>query len=186
VQLRRPTHPHICGRSRRGRFLLFRRTRSDRKRAKVREVKEELRRRMHDPIPSQGQWLRQVVTGFFAYHVVPNNFDALAAFRYHIMVLWMRTLTRRSQKDRTGGTGSTGSRTSGCQSHASSTPGQTSASPSNIRGGSRMRECRTSGSVRGVPSNGHPYRNHGNACMPVALVFARSRCHLRQRTTSPT
>src|SRR6267154_1945520 len=93
---------HICGRARRGRFLLFRRTRRDRKRAKVREVKEQLRRRMHDPIPSQGQWLRQVVTGFFAYHAVPNNFDALAAFRYHIMVLWRRTLTRRSQKDRTG------------------------------------------------------------------------------------
>ena len=93
---------HICGRSRRGRFLLFRRTRRDRKRAKVREVKEQLRRRMHDSIPSQGQWLRQVVTGFFAYHAVPNNFDALAAFRYHIMVLWRRTLTRRSQKDRTG------------------------------------------------------------------------------------
>jgi len=66
----------------------------------VREVNEELRRRMHDPIPSQGQWLRQVVTGFFAYHAVLTNFDALAAFRYHIMVLWM--LTRRSQKDRTG------------------------------------------------------------------------------------
>jgi hypothetical protein len=73
-----------------------------RKRAKVREVKEALRRRMHDPIPSQGQWLRQVVTGFFAYHAVPTNADTLAAFRYHIMVLWMRTLTRRSQKDRTG------------------------------------------------------------------------------------
>jgi len=57
---------------------------------------------MHDPIPSQGQWLRQVVTGFFAYDAVPTNLDALAAFRYHIMVLWMRTLTRRSQKDRTG------------------------------------------------------------------------------------
>ena len=93
---------HICGRSRGGRFLLFRRTRRDRKRAKVREVKEELRRRMHDPIPSQGQWLRQVVTGFFAYYAVPTNVDALAAFRYHIMMLWMRTLTRRSQKDRTG------------------------------------------------------------------------------------
>ena len=72
---------HICGRSRRGRFLLFRRTRRDRKRAKVREVKEELRRRMHEPIPSQGQWLRQVVMGFFAYHAVPTNADALAAFR---------------------------------------------------------------------------------------------------------
>jgi RNA-directed DNA polymerase len=49
----------------------------------VREVKEELRRRMHDPIPSQGQWLRQVLTGFFAYHAVPTNSDALTAFRYH-------------------------------------------------------------------------------------------------------
>ena len=56
---------------------------------------------MHDPIPSQGQWPRQVVTGFFAYHAVPTNADGLAAFRYHIMVLWVRTLTRRSQKDRT-------------------------------------------------------------------------------------
>src|ERR1700704_12450 len=64
---------HICGRSRRGRFLLFRRTRGDRKRAKVREVKEALRRRMHDPIPSQGQWLRQVVTGFFFYYAGPKQ-----------------------------------------------------------------------------------------------------------------
>jgi RNA-directed DNA polymerase len=92
---------HICGRSRRGKFLLFRRTRGDRKRAKVKALKEELRRRMHEPIPNQGAWLRQVVTGFFAYHAVPTNRDALGAFRYHVLVLWMRTLTRRSQKDRT-------------------------------------------------------------------------------------
>jgi RNA-directed DNA polymerase len=92
---------HICGRSRHGRFLLFRRTRGDRKRAKVREVKEELRRRMHDPIPSQGQWLRQVVTGFLP--ITRCRLTSMPwAFRYHIMVLWMRTLTRRSQKDRTG------------------------------------------------------------------------------------
>jgi hypothetical protein len=57
-----------------------RRTRRDRKRAKVREVKEELRRRMHDPIPNQGQWLRQVVTGFFAYHAVPTK----GGFRFFI------------------------------------------------------------------------------------------------------
>ena len=37
------------------------------------EVKEELRRRMHQPIPEQGKWLRQVVTGFFNYHAVPTN-----------------------------------------------------------------------------------------------------------------
>src|SRR5205814_2490216 len=35
-------------------------------------------------------------------HAVPTNSGALAAFRYHVMVLWMRTLRRRSQKDRTG------------------------------------------------------------------------------------
>ena len=57
---------HICGQSRRGKFLLKRRTRRDRMRAKLTEIKEELRRRMHQPIPEQGQWLAQVVRGFFA------------------------------------------------------------------------------------------------------------------------
>ena len=42
-------------------------------RAKLKEIKEELRRRMHQPIPEQGKWLRQVVTGYFAYHAVPTN-----------------------------------------------------------------------------------------------------------------
>jgi RNA-directed DNA polymerase len=89
---------HICGRSRRGKFLLHRRSRRDRVRAKLKEIKEELRRRMHQPIPQQGKWLGQVVRGFFAYHAVPTNGPALAAFRYHVTELWRRTLERRSQK----------------------------------------------------------------------------------------
>jgi RNA-directed DNA polymerase len=89
----------ICGRSRRGAFQLQRKTRGDRMRAKLRQIKEELRRRMHEPIPVQGQWLRQVVRGYFAYHAVPTNSRALAAFRYHVTNLWRRTLRRRSQKD---------------------------------------------------------------------------------------
>jgi len=92
---------HICGRSRRGGFLLKRKSRRDRKRAKLRAIKEELRRRMHEPIEEQGQWLRLVVSGFFRYHAVPTNYRALSAFRHHVMVLWMRTLRRRSQRDRT-------------------------------------------------------------------------------------
>ena len=63
----------ICGKSRRGNFLLKRKTRRDRMRAKLQEIKEELRRRMHQPIPEQGRWLKQVVSGFFAYHAVPTN-----------------------------------------------------------------------------------------------------------------
>ena len=57
----------ICGRSRRGRFVLKRKSRSDRMRAKLKEIKEETRRRRHQPVPEQGKWLRQVVSGFFEY-----------------------------------------------------------------------------------------------------------------------
>jgi RNA-directed DNA polymerase len=91
---------HICGQSRRGRFLLMRRSRRDRIRAKLRVIKAELRKRMHQPIPEQGQWLKLVVAGFFNYHAVPTNSRALAAFRYHVTVAWLHTLRRRSQRDR--------------------------------------------------------------------------------------
>src|SRR5258705_8599762 len=41
---------HICGRSRQGAFQLKRQTRRDRMRARLRAIKEELQRRMHEPI----------------------------------------------------------------------------------------------------------------------------------------
>ena len=89
----------ICGTSRRGAFQLQRKTRRDRMRAKLREIKVQLRKRMHEPIPEQGRWLKQVVTGFFAYHAVPTNARALSAFRHYVTALWRRTLRRRGQKD---------------------------------------------------------------------------------------
>jgi group II intron reverse transcriptase/maturase len=90
----------ICERNSRGRFLVKRTTRRDRMRATLRRIKEELRRRMHEPIPEQGAWLKQVVRGFFAYHAVPTNGSALGAFYYYVKRVWLRTLRRRSQKDR--------------------------------------------------------------------------------------
>jgi len=92
---------HICGRSRQGRFQLRRKSRRDRMRTKLRELKAELNRRWHESIPAQGQWLRQVVTGWFNYHAVPINSAALNAFRFHVERLWLSALRRRSQKDRT-------------------------------------------------------------------------------------
>ena len=89
----------VCGRSKRGRFQIRRKSRSDRMRAKLQAVKQELRRRMHQPVSEQGKWLRQVVTGYFNYHAVPTNSRALAALRYHVTELWRRTLRRRSQSD---------------------------------------------------------------------------------------
>jgi len=90
----------ICGKSRKGKFLVRRKTRRDRMRAKLGEVKEQLQRCRHQPIPEQGEWLRQVVTGHFAYYAVPTNSRALSAFRHHVVCLWLRSLRRRSQKDR--------------------------------------------------------------------------------------
>ena len=88
----------ICSSTRKGAFQIKRRTRADRMQAKLKEIKEELRKRINWSIPDLGKWLRQVVSGFFAYHAVPTNWKALSAFRYHIVKLWKRSLERRSQK----------------------------------------------------------------------------------------
>jgi hypothetical protein len=90
----------ICDKSRRGDFRIRRKSRRDRMRAKLQEIKEALRRRMHRPIPETGKWLGQIVSGYFAYHAVPTNSPALSAFRYHVLVLWHRQLCRRSQRAR--------------------------------------------------------------------------------------
>ena len=90
----------ICGRTRSGKFLIKRKTRRDRMQAKLREIKEALRRCMHRPIPEQGKGLGQVVRGNFNYHAVPTNGQALVVFLHHVTDLWRRTLRRRSQKDR--------------------------------------------------------------------------------------
>jgi len=92
---------HICGRARSGAFQLKRKTRSDRMRAKLKDIKEGLRRKMHESFAVQGQWLQRVYRGYCAYHAVPTNLTQLRVFRYHIVVCWWRLLRRRSQKDRT-------------------------------------------------------------------------------------
>src|SRR6202790_1497762 len=88
----------ICGKSRRGKFLIQRKTRRDRMRSKLKEIKQALRRRMHQDIPAQGKWLVQVVKGYFNYHAVPTNRHTLVVFRDEVTQAWRRTLSRRSQK----------------------------------------------------------------------------------------
>ena len=90
----------ICGKTRAGKFQIKRKTRGGRMRAKLKEIKQEMRRRMHQPIPEQGRWLGRVVRGYFNYHAVPTNSRALEVFRHHVTDLWRRTLRRRSQKHR--------------------------------------------------------------------------------------
>jgi RNA-directed DNA polymerase len=91
---------HISAKSRSGWFWLKRITISKRMRAKLREVNDQLKRRRHEPIPVQGQWLRSVVQGHLAYYAVPGNTDAVAEFRTQITRHWYKALRHRSQRTR--------------------------------------------------------------------------------------
>jgi group II intron reverse transcriptase/maturase len=92
---------HICTKKRsNGYFTVLRQTIRKRLQAKLNEVKLELRRRMHDPIPDQGRWLRSVVDGHIRYYGVPMNSPALGLFRFQVGWLWHRALSRRSQNGR--------------------------------------------------------------------------------------
>jgi hypothetical protein len=88
---------HVCAKGRKGQFYLFRKSRADRQRAKLREIKDRLRALANIPEGQQGRWLRRVVQGYFQYHAVPGNHAALEAFRKEVNRLWLRTLRRRSQ-----------------------------------------------------------------------------------------
>jgi RNA-directed DNA polymerase len=91
---------HISGKNRNGQFAVRRTTIRKRMRAKLREIKQQLRMRMHDPMQQTGEWLRSVVQGYFNYHAVPGNMDSLWAFRVRLARLWRNVLRRRSQKSR--------------------------------------------------------------------------------------
>jgi group II intron reverse transcriptase/maturase len=96
-----PGFTHICATKRsNGRFTVLRQTMRRRLQAKLSEVKAELRRRLHAPIPVQGQWLGAVVRGHLAYYGVPMNAPALHLFRFQIARLWHRALCRRSHRGR--------------------------------------------------------------------------------------
>ena len=91
---------HVCGKTRKGRFAVLRRTSRKRLRRKLGEIKIELRSRLHVPVPEVGKWLGAVLRGHFNYYGVPMNSAALGSFRYHVSWLWSRALRRRSQKTR--------------------------------------------------------------------------------------
>lgn len=89
---------HLCGTTRKGRFVVKRRTQAKKRTAKLKEVYAELRRRMHRKVPEVGRWLGAVLRGHYQYYGVPFNHAALRAMRRAIERLWKLVLGRRSQK----------------------------------------------------------------------------------------
>jgi group II intron reverse transcriptase/maturase len=91
---------HICGRTRKGKFQVQRRTMAKRMRARLAVLQVELRRRLHRPVGETGTWLRSVVRGYYHYHAVPGNLPMMARFRHRLVRLWRQALIRRGGRRR--------------------------------------------------------------------------------------
>ena len=179
---------HICSRSRQGGFQLARHTRRDRKLAKLLEITGDLRRRWHQDVAEQGAWLGRWCGASSPTTPCPPT---RAPFR--------RSATMSSTSGDAPCAGAarrierhgrqwTGWRIAGCPSPGYPIPGPLNASASNTQGGSRMREFRPYGSVRGARSNARPYRDYVRlnrvnrdcskecAMANVPLVGRRQRC----------
>jgi hypothetical protein len=90
---------HFCTYSRKyGSFVVGRKTIKKRLRARLKFLKLELRRRMHDPIARTGAWLHRVLQGHLNYFSVSENDRILWAFFKQVRWYWLKTLRRRSQR----------------------------------------------------------------------------------------
>ena len=171
----------ICGKTRSGKFLLIRKTRRDRMRAKLRRLKQEMWRRMHHPIPQQGKWLGHVVRGYFNYHAVPMNFRSLAVFQVEVAKRWRRVLSRRSQRGNINWAQMTKLMNEWLPRPRILHPWPSLSIAVRTQGRSRMRESCTSGSVRGARGNSRPYRNADGTVRRRPAVAHRRNPHFIPR-----
>jgi group II intron reverse transcriptase/maturase len=92
---------HICGKNHQtGYFQVNRKTIGKRMAAKLKEIRQKLRERLHEKTKGIGEWLQSVVRGYFQYHAVPRNEKRLKAFRHEVLRMWWWQLRRRSQRSR--------------------------------------------------------------------------------------
>lgn len=91
---------HHCDKTLNGRFIVRRKTQRKRMIRKLKEMRLEMRRRMHIPITDQWQWLSAVLRGHYGYYGLSGNYRAMKHFLQEVEQIWQRTLARRSQKSR--------------------------------------------------------------------------------------
>jgi RNA-directed DNA polymerase len=89
---------HICGSNGLGRFEVRRITDGKRRRSKLQELKQALRRRMHAPIATVGEWLRRVLRGYYQYPCGTGKPGDAVSIPAPGGPLWYQTLCQRSQR----------------------------------------------------------------------------------------
>ena len=91
---------HYWAKSRKGNWVVKRKTAADRFGRAVKRVKEWLRRHRHDPLAQQQQGLAQKLRGHFGYFGITGNAEAISRFREVVEDMWRKWLDRRSQRAR--------------------------------------------------------------------------------------
>ena len=89
---------HSCSKTKNGKFFIRRKTIKKRFVKKYKEVKQELKERMHDDVKETGKWLNSVIRGFQNYYAVPGNMNLVKSFYDQTTRAWLHTLRRRSHK----------------------------------------------------------------------------------------
>ena len=91
---------HICNQTKNGMFVVGRVTIAKRMRATIKEIRAQLHKRRHEPVPVIGHWLSRLFKGYCNYYHVPGNTRRLDGFRREIIDAWRHALKRRSQRHR--------------------------------------------------------------------------------------
>jgi group II intron reverse transcriptase/maturase len=89
---------HYWGMSRKGNWVVKRRTAKSRLSRTLRRIGEWCRRHRHDDVESQHRALVQKLRGHYAYFGVTSNGASIARVWYETTKLWRKWLCRRSQK----------------------------------------------------------------------------------------
>lgn len=91
---------HYWGRSRKGRWVVQRKTAKARFSRALRQIGQWCRRNRHRPVAEQQQVLSRKLKGHDAYYGITGNARALARFRHEVRRLWRKWLNRRSRATR--------------------------------------------------------------------------------------
>lgn len=91
---------HYWGRTKKGKFVVKRKTQASRMTRKLKELRVEMRKRWHVPIGEQYKWLCQVLRGHYQYYGVIFNSRSLGRFHYLVTRMWHKAMKRRNRKNR--------------------------------------------------------------------------------------
>ena len=81
---------HFWARSRKGNWILKRKTAASRYTRAVRTISQWCRSHRHDPMAEQHKTLCQKLRGHAAYYGITGNSPALSRFRYEVLHAWRK------------------------------------------------------------------------------------------------